>query len=56
MRKEMLVVSVKIVKEVFILMKFEVSTTDFYCDDLFIGECRCETTATDFVSFFGGIR
>jgi hypothetical protein len=52
--EEMAVVALKIVKEVFIQMVFEICPTDFHRDDLLVGQSRWETTTTDFVSLFHG--
>jgi hypothetical protein len=50
--KEVLVVTVKILKEVFIRLEFEVSTTDFHRDDFFIRECWRKSTSSDSIVFF----
>jgi len=50
--KEMPVVAVKIVEEVFISGVLEIFATQFHRDDLFIRQCWSETAAPDGVSFF----
>jgi len=50
--KEVLVMAVKIVKEVFIQMMFEISAADFHRDDLFVSQCGSEAAASDGILSF----
>ena len=50
--KELLVVTVEIVEEVFIRVEFEVRTTDFHRDDLGIRQGWSKSTSSDWIFFF----
>jgi hypothetical protein len=48
----MAVMTAKIVEEVFILMEFEICTTEFHRDDLFVSQSRSKTAASEPILFF----
>jgi hypothetical protein len=48
--------ALKIIEEVFIGLKFEISATDFHGDDLFVSQSWRETTAPDSVLCFHGFE